>query len=1233
MVWVRGYTPHNQQQCSTNSRQSSSEQIMLSSFDNRAQLASEPYAPILSSEAPDAVSRTSTRLNTRWNPLFLRRWVLVVFALFFAATIAALQILYSVSRQNSGVATSDSNKHYLWTYGPTAVFVLTTVLWRQVDYAAKSIQPWAEMARKPQPAQNSLLLDYITPFQVVALWKSLHRRHFTVSCTIVVFFLLKVATILSTGIFSLLSVQRNDVAITMMLNNTFDGSAFNQAASVDSRAAYIVYGHHQYNVSLPVGTTSSFASQSFSPSNGFVNGSLTYTASVDVFRARLEDCQSGTLTYNISFDRASNAPIAAYYNTSVSLPGCEITNAKLDAPDWYYLQNQTAHYFGYRGSLQNVSCSNLPEYDSTRTRYMLSVAYSEGFSQDNFTMLNSSNVVCLPSYSIQKAIVTLDTLGNVQALNLTGDGHLLSGVTANDIAQGVLTTSLQASSIMDLYSTDTALDTFLTLMQNATPDFDPHQLLDPGYLNQTGGAVFEGIAAQLANIYLLTPSATTSKTEVQGTLSENVNRLFASNSPIRAMQGVMAATLLFTLIVLFYVPRGVVPRSVDSIAAVAAILSRSPALERRLRGTGHMSLDELETIIDPCKFMTSLRDHGGSRVFEIQVLSRSGSETHAIPKQDGTFGAVKWTRPFVLRRLAIAFTIVTSVAVIITLEVLLSQSRKNQGLGTVQRQDAATRYSWLYVPVLIFLFLGTLFNLMDFEIEFSESYHALTKGDCNASSSMFWNPLRHVSIYSTWNGLKHSRFALTAASASAILAPFLTIVVAGLFSTKATEYGTSVNATALNWFNTTPYSSPTTNVPALVIEGNMSYPQWTYSELAFPQLRLDNQGVIDDSENYGSVHVNLPALRAAVSCSAIPDSRVLQNEIQGGYLSSNISTPEGCGNSGWINGPYIWLTNNIQVPVNSTGYFGQSLTLGFNSQSCPTLALYYGHVTDNQMDHFAAVLCSQSVDRVQANVTLDLPDLSITTNPTVAPGSAVHFSSWYSTFPTLQVLNISSTTDELDNVFTAMVYGRDGVPTNELLDNDKLIETYTHFYRQYTAQLANIYLRADFSALSNNATETVDNPLSAVYLNPNHYRLIQSNISTQILVGVVCALLVCAVMIIFTVDMRNVLPKPMGSIASVASLLAGSRIVDPNSGLIPEGAEFWSDDQWEKSGIWQGEMFRMGWWDKFQQPCETWHGELDDNAYMAISGKDNYNPSMSNGGEVPESHRSFRIDARPRVVS
>ncbi|KAH0847288.1 hypothetical protein AYO21_07323 [Fonsecaea monophora] len=1167
------------------------------------------------------------RLNTHWNPFFLRPWILIAFALFFVAVIVALQVVYTVSQNNYGIATSSDENHYLWTYGPTAVFVVVTVLWRQVDYAAKSIQPWAEMAKGPQRAENSLLLDYVTPLQLSSLWRSLRRGHFAVSSSIIVFVLIKVITVLSTGMFSLQSVQRNDVPTSMALNNTFVGTDFDHAASVDSRAAFVAYGHKAYNISLPVGTTDQHAVQSFAPRDGFVNGSLTYSADVDAFSANLS-CESGILKYTVAADRRSNAPISMYYNTSVTLPDCQIFNAYLDAPDWYYLQNDTAHRFGYRASIQNVTCSNLPPDDPTRFRFMIAATYSEGFSQNNHTLLDSSNIVCIPSYSIQSALVTLDPQGNVHSVNMTGNGRGLNGLSAVDIADGVLATTQQASTISTSTSDNVTLDVFTTMMQQDTVNFKVEDLLEPSYLNTTANRIYGKIAAQVANLYLLSDAAQDTKPIVEGTISKDESRLIARQIPIRVMQAVAALMVLLIVLILCVRPRGVVPRSVDSIAAVAAILARSPALEARLRGTGHRSLGELREILAPHRFMTATGYEDGARTFSIQMVTGAESGLHGSPPDRGDSAPldIKWTRPFILRRIGMTSTILASIAAIITLEVLLSQSQAHNGLGNVS-DDSATRYSWLYVPVLVFLLLATLFNIMDFEIEFTESFHALAKADCEASSSMLWYPLRHISLHATYNGLRHSRFALTAASVSAVLAPLLTIIVSGLFTTKATSQDISVQVDALDWFNTTTLAITSTNVPLLVIEGNMSYPQWTYSEVAMPQLRLKGDNANNLLGQSGTISVDTPAIRGATTCNIVPQDRIVNTTLSSGFLSSNISTPDGCGNTGSIDSAYIWLSSSMQVPVNTSGYFGSTLVLGF-LDTCPTLALYYGHVTDNQIDDFIPVLCTQYLERVQVNATFNLPDFSISSDPVVHPGSALKFSDYYTGFPTLQVLNITSTADELDETFNAMVYGKDGTPTSELLDGSKLIASYTHLYRQYMAQVVNTFLRADFSTLSNNETETVVNPLQAAYVNPRHFRLVQSPLSTHLLVGVVGVLLICALVVFITNDMRNVLPKPIGSIAAVASLLAGSRIVDPKSGMVPPGSEYWSDEEWEKKGIWQSEMFRMGWWNKFQQPVDSWSGKGLDKTTVRLRDRQFNDFSDAESLERPP---SFRIDARPKA--
>lgn len=167
------------------------------------------------------------------------------------------------------------------------------------------------MARGPQTAKNSLLLDYITPFQLISLWRSIRNSHFNVASTVIVFFLIKVITILSTGIFSLRAVCQDGVATAMALINTFDGSAFREAASVDSRAAYVIYGQQTYNVTPPPGTSDQYTVQSFSPGDNFINGTLTFSAEVNVFSVGLE-CESGAITYSISYSSSSNAATASY---------------------------------------------------------------------------------------------------------------------------------------------------------------------------------------------------------------------------------------------------------------------------------------------------------------------------------------------------------------------------------------------------------------------------------------------------------------------------------------------------------------------------------------------------------------------------------------------------------------------------------------------------------------------------------------------------------------------------------------------------------------------------------------------------------------------------------------------------------------------------------------------------------------------------------------------------------
>ena len=242
------------------------------------------------------------KVNTGYNPLFTRRWVLLCFALLWLLIIASLQILYSVSQSQNGIATTDSSLRYLWTYGPTAFLVIITVVWRQVDYAAKYVQPWACLAGGPLSAQKTLLLDYITPFQVVAFWKALRLRHATVAATILVFVLIKALTVISTGLLTLEVIQFENRPQTMHATTVFDGSRGLPLDSIDSRAAVGLYGAKTYSMQLPYGTTENYAFQLFEPSIAPPKDTYAFNATVDVFVADGWECETGELTYENATD-------------------------------------------------------------------------------------------------------------------------------------------------------------------------------------------------------------------------------------------------------------------------------------------------------------------------------------------------------------------------------------------------------------------------------------------------------------------------------------------------------------------------------------------------------------------------------------------------------------------------------------------------------------------------------------------------------------------------------------------------------------------------------------------------------------------------------------------------------------------------------------------------------------------------------------------------------------------
>lgn len=170
-----------------------------------------------------------------------------------------------------------------------------------------------------------------------------------------------------------------------------------------------------------------------------------------------------------------------------------------------------------------------------------------------------------------------------------------------------------------------------------------------------------------------------------------------------------------------------------------------------------------------------------------------------------------------------------------------------------------------------------------------------------------------------------------------------------------------------------------------------------------------------------------------------------------------------------------------------------------------------------------------------------------------------------------QTINITGSTDELADVFQAMCYGENGIPVEELRNTTTLKNALQSVIGVLTAQTISIQARPPAKDIHGSLPA-----LNGTIEGLQRVRLEQNMISTRILDAVLGAMFLCAVLAYLFVDSRQILADSPGSIAGVASLLAGSQIITRTT--VPEGAEWWSDGESRRKRLFAGSIFSLGWW-------------------------------------------------------
>lgn len=1073
--------------------------------------------------------------------------------------------------------------------------------WSQVQYRAMLLMPWVLMLRGATPASKGVLLDYGSDWIVTALFKSLRKSHFLVSLPILGTLLVSGLTVFSTGLFAMKNVPVHSEA-KMQITQAFNGSSYDPR-TVDSRAAAIYMAADQYNATLPVGIAGEyyafpqFHDFSSEGTSDMYRENYVYSAEADTFSLDL-DCDTAPISEH-------NGSITASHpgkNCSFEYGMLYTTMPDENSSYPYTLNGELG---GCDGQRAQVNSPSLEPFDARTVDWQIwllgvkrdpnGIPVLVGNKTQNFAF---TSLMCTPLYRLGRGLARIQRANDSTTLYSSVDIHgpgkpdSLPGVTAGDIVYGTWRSiqTLGTFEFIPVNGVVQASSIAYWLVSSKPNEIEPF-FRNGTLLSETIKRPITSIAANLAHQYLLGPSSST----IQGTVNTTKRRLYVRDLSFGLMTGILVLFIAISVLLgIFYFPVRACSRDPGSVAGLATILARSPQFMSEVMGMGSKPDSELEALLADRQHSTVITDDGTFSVTPYTERALTNDRTEAVD-------SIEWWRPLSAKMPMRILTFVTPLALIAALEALYQHSRKSGGIATIQDEESYIRYTWAYIPALAMLIVRILFFNLEFSARTLLPYSALRQGGTAATTSILEDKHRKIAIYGFFDALRKKQWALAAAILSVLVSFILPIAVSGLYNTKMLTLDTGSNLTQTGqWsiFDTGsgPYyaSQSQSNLSSpLILYLNVSYPQWTYHDLALPHVVLSTDNY-DNSNAY--VDARIPALRGNPNCDIVPSNQYNTTTEEGQLLLVSVNDVDGCG---FAKDDYIYAV--IESPW---GYFSgvndrfdKTLSMQELLQPgylhCPTRLFAFGrsNSTSGAVD-MNVLKCRPHIEQIEVDVRFSLPSFKINelkppsiilnSNRTLLDAVYQTGGQWVDIFPSdyrmedfLPIMDLPTREDhtsELSGTYIAAIYGANGTQPDDLLDPDKHEKALLRVYGTVIAQLLN-------NAWNNTPsdTRTIPDPPARTHSATLHYNrlyLVQSAISTRILEAVLAVMVVCGVVAITFMDKRQVLPKNPGSIAAVASLLAGSEMLE----AIPKGSEWCSDKTLEQQAIFAEHTFSMGWW-------------------------------------------------------
>ncbi|WYZ36197.1 hypothetical protein EsH8_XI_000080 [Colletotrichum jinshuiense] len=879
-----------------------------------------------------------------WTSPWLQKTCLFGFACLFTVLWATLIVLWRYDVSNSGFVISVTTSPFSWTYSPTAILVVITGLWRQVDYHSKIHQPWQQMAKGPSLASNTVLLDYVSPMLPTGLLKAVRNSHWTVAATITGSAVLKLVTVLSTALMVPVST-RIAGPVPVGVVSTFDDSSFwsttscsfiNESRRTISGYTSVRAGYFFNNISAasavtfsellqgqisePVGTHGGIAFQEISilqtPDIEKINTAALVT---DTF---VPDVNCEQLNITVVNERDGNI---TQFSGAVRLdvPSC-------GTPEIWLSQcadnSESCIYLLATYNIYRVYCSDsgVSEGPQTEARLLFVASNitqkakpgSSHWDFDYTTKLSDITAVsCKVTYNVVKGDFTMDLEKGENQITfpkVPGNGERIGELTDRRLTELLYSVLVAADKELDGPVREIGQD-----MRNYTPGNDTSGstamfgLMIHTIRGQTKGyeMFFDGetmvasatsILNQLAVLFIHETFVVPQNATASAAATYIQDRLrFRELSLWLMIASFVILGLLSLSVILTFSPA--VPQDPSLLASQAAILAQSPELNSLLTPLGGLRTSQISYTLAERMFDTVVDSS-----FKVQVGETSSNETGPLAKPP-KHKRGSWI-PMPARVYMVAITFALPLFAIAALEILYRKAVDEGGFAVQNR--ILTLYGTQYGSALIMLAIASLFSSLDFTVMTFSTFSFMGSRAVPSSGGLTSNPMRDITPVALFEAVRRGHFGLFSSNLAAMIGSVLTIIVSNLWVQKGVITETEISIPVATTWDLDWADSPTNDGGATTLLNDIRQnhapkpDSAVWNDIVFPSfgavsLPGDLQSIsAPDALSRGlNFSIEVPSLRPRLFCQ-VTGNPELGLEGSGSSWNRNVKAtfplPPGC---------------------------------------------------------------------------------------------------------------------------------------------------------------------------------------------------------------------------------------------------------------------------------------------------------------------------------------------------